>query len=106
MEIWPVLRFRFARWYIFKPKNPNLGKFWRALQWIMFVYFMAICLFYGHLVFLLPFGIFTAIWYISWPFGIFFTVLECCIKKSLATLLRLKVESRGATHGFTCQEIN
>jgi hypothetical protein len=21
---------RVARWYIFKPKNPNLGKFWRA----------------------------------------------------------------------------
>jgi hypothetical protein len=24
---------RVARWYIFKPKNPNLGKFWRALHW-------------------------------------------------------------------------
>jgi hypothetical protein len=22
---------RVARWYIFRPKNPNLGKFWRGL---------------------------------------------------------------------------
>jgi hypothetical protein len=34
---------RVARWFIFKPKNPNLGKFWRALEWNMFVYFMTIC---------------------------------------------------------------
>jgi hypothetical protein len=29
-------------------------------------------IFYGHLSILRPFGIFTAIWYISWPFGICF----------------------------------
>jgi hypothetical protein len=23
---------RVARWYIFVPKNPNLGKFWRAKE--------------------------------------------------------------------------
>jgi hypothetical protein len=34
----------------FQTKNPNLGKFWRALEWKMLVYFMAI-------------------WYILWPFG-------------------------------------
>jgi hypothetical protein len=30
---------RIARWYIFQPK---MGKFWRALEWKMFVYFKAI----------------------------------------------------------------
>jgi hypothetical protein len=25
----------------FQTKNPNLGKFWRVLQWKMLVYFMA-----------------------------------------------------------------
>jgi hypothetical protein len=40
---------RVARWHIFQTKNPNLGKFWRVLQWKMF---------YGHLVY------FTAILYI------------------------------------------
>jgi hypothetical protein len=38
-------------------------------------------MFYGHGVFLM------AIWYICWPFGIFFPVLVCCNKKNLATLL-------------------
>jgi hypothetical protein len=28
--------------FIFKPKIPNMGKFWRALEWKMFVYFMTI----------------------------------------------------------------
>jgi hypothetical protein len=35
---------------------------------------------YGHLVY------FTAIWYISWLFGIFFPVLVCCINNNLAIL--------------------
>jgi hypothetical protein len=35
--------FRVARWFIFKPKTPNLGKFLRALDWKMLTYFMAIC---------------------------------------------------------------
>jgi hypothetical protein len=37
-------------------KNPNLGKFWRVLQWKMMVYFMdtwsllwSFVIFYGHL---------------------------------------------------------
>jgi hypothetical protein len=41
----------------FQTKNPNLGKFWRALEWKMLVYFMVIWdtlrqfgLFYGHLI--------------------------------------------------------
>jgi hypothetical protein len=33
---------RVARWFIFKPKIPILGKFWRALDWKMLIYFMAI----------------------------------------------------------------
>jgi hypothetical protein len=51
-----------------RTKNPDLGKFWRALQWYMLVYFMAICYTYfvyfiGHLVYLKDFMI---IWYILW----------------------------------------
>jgi hypothetical protein len=42
----------------FQTKNPNWGKFWRALEWKMLV-----CIFYGHL------GYFTVLWCILWPFG-------------------------------------
>jgi hypothetical protein len=41
-----------ARWYFFKPKNPN--KFWKDLQWKMLIYFMA----FGSI--LRPFGKFYA----------------------------------------------
>jgi hypothetical protein len=41
----------------FQTKNPNLGKFWNAIDWKMLRYFMAICnifwalgIFYDHLV--------------------------------------------------------
>jgi hypothetical protein len=66
----------------FQTKNPNLGKFWRVLQWKMLVYFMAIWyifrtfgIFYGTLVY------FEVIWYIFTvlvqflPFWYIFTVL-------------------------------
>jgi hypothetical protein len=50
---------------IFKPKNPNLGKVWRALQWKIFLHVMDIWsilrpmgILYGHLVY------FVVIWYI------------------------------------------
>jgi hypothetical protein len=43
----------------FQTKNPNLGKFWRVLQWKLFVYLMSI------LVYLTP------ICQILWPFGMF-----------------------------------
>jgi hypothetical protein len=33
---------RVARWFLFKPKIPHLGKFWRALVWKMVIYFMAL----------------------------------------------------------------
>jgi hypothetical protein len=51
--------------YIFLNQNPNLGKFWRVLQWKILVYFMAIRsilrpigILYGHLVH------FEFLWYI------------------------------------------
>jgi hypothetical protein len=66
----------------FQTKNPNLGKFWRALDWKMFIYFVAIWnilwrfgIVYEHLVH------FVFIWYII-------TVLVSCTNKNLATLLR------------------
>jgi hypothetical protein len=41
----------------FQTENPNLGKFWRVLQWKMLIYFMdtwsilrSFVMFYGHLV--------------------------------------------------------
>jgi hypothetical protein len=61
-------------------KNPNLGKFWRALQWKILAYFVTIWsilrplqIFYGHMVY------FVVIWYISPRFGILY-------QKNLATL--------------------
>jgi hypothetical protein len=63
-----------------RTKNPNLGKFWRALDWTMLIYFMVIWnilqtfgIFYDHLVH------FVFIWYI-FPVWVIFT------KKNLATL--------------------
>jgi hypothetical protein len=32
----------------FLTKNPNLGKFWRAWEWKMLVYFIAFGIFDGH----------------------------------------------------------
>jgi hypothetical protein len=65
----------------FQTKNFNLGKFWWALDWKMFIYFMAIWnilqtfwIFNDHLVH------FVFIWSI-------FPVLVSCAKKNLATLL-------------------
>jgi hypothetical protein len=55
-------QFRVARWFVFKPKNPNLGKFWRALDWkILWLH----GIFYGHL------GYFITVWYILCSFGTF-----------------------------------
>jgi hypothetical protein len=54
----------------FKSKNPNLGNFWRVLQWTRMVYFMDIWsilqpfgILNGHLVY------FVAVWYIFPRFG-------------------------------------
>jgi hypothetical protein len=55
----------------FQTKNPNLGKFWSALDWKMFIYFMATWnilwrfgILYDRLVH------FVFIWYIFSDFGI------------------------------------
>jgi hypothetical protein len=55
----------------FQTKNPNLSKFWKALDWKMLIYFMAIWnilrtygIFYDHL------AQFVFIWYIFFAFGI------------------------------------
>jgi hypothetical protein len=65
----------------FQTKNPNLGKFWSALDGKILIYFMAILnilrvfgIFYKHLVH------FVLVWYI-------FQVLVSCTKKYQATLL-------------------
>jgi hypothetical protein len=64
----------------FRTKNPKLGKFWRAFDWKMLMYYRAfwnilwkIRIFYHHLVLLCS-------------FGTFFRVLISCTKKNLATL--------------------
>jgi hypothetical protein len=38
---------RFARWFILRPKIPNLDIFWRAINWKMLVYFTSICYHFG-----------------------------------------------------------
>jgi hypothetical protein len=65
----------------FQTKDSNLGKYWRASDWKMIMYVMAIWnilwrfgIFYDHLVH------FVLIWYI-------FPVLVSCTKKNLATML-------------------
>jgi hypothetical protein len=65
----------------FQTKNPNLGKLWRVLQRKMLVYFMFLVKFYGHSVYLWPFGMFVG-HFVS------FSVLVYCKKKNLATLSR------------------
>jgi hypothetical protein len=93
----------------FQTKNPNLGKFWRAFELKMLVYFMIFWnilrpfgIFYGHLKYFMAiwnilwsfgifYGYFMAIWYNLWPFGtvcgsflnIFFPFLYVWIKKNL-----------------------
>jgi hypothetical protein len=44
----------------FQAKNPNLGKFWNALEWKMLVYF-------------------KTIWNILWPFGIIYDRLHSTV---------------------------
>jgi hypothetical protein len=57
---------RVARWLIFKPKNLNLGKFCRALDGKMLIYFMAIWNIFWHLWYCMT------IWYSLYSFGTFF----------------------------------
>jgi hypothetical protein len=73
IQIQTAIRARVARWFVFKPKKNNLGKFWRVLPRKTLVYFMTIWsilrhleIFYGHLVY------FVVIWYIFPSFGILY----------------------------------
>jgi hypothetical protein len=78
----------------FQTKNINLGKFWRAIDWKMFMYFMAIWnilqtfwIFYDHLVhFMFIFGPFFRFWYHMprkiwqpWPLFLFSTHKQCSL---------------------------
>jgi hypothetical protein len=56
----------------FQTKNPDLGKFWRVLQF---------GLFYGYLIY------FVVIWYIFMNIWQIFTVWVCCTKKNLTALI-------------------
>jgi hypothetical protein len=61
----------------FQTKNPNLGKFWRAFELKIVVYFMVIRnILRSFGVFLWPFGNVAVIWYIFPRFGIL------CLEKS------------------------
>jgi hypothetical protein len=60
----------------FQTKNTNLGKFLRALDWKMFVYYFI----------LQTDRYFMTIWYILSSFYTFLKVLVSCTKKNLATL--------------------
>jgi hypothetical protein len=79
---------------------PNLGKYWRTLDWKMFIY-----VFYGYLEYLRTFGIFYDHLVQLCSFGTFFSVLVSCTKKNLATLTqwmnvgRCKKLWRGCTIG-------
>jgi hypothetical protein len=71
----------------FYTKNPNLGIFWRALEWKRLVYFMTIQNIFSRLVY------FIAIWYGLWSISIFFPVFGIFgPRKNLATLLRSRQE--------------
>jgi hypothetical protein len=60
----------------FQTKNPNLGKFWRVLEWEGLVYYLAM---------------WNILWVyvILWQFGTFSPVLVYFVKKNLATLTRI-----------------
>jgi hypothetical protein len=55
----------------FRTENPNLGTFWRAMEWKMFCILWSFGIFYGHFV------SFIVVWYILRKFGIFFHNLVC-----------------------------
>jgi hypothetical protein len=72
-----ILSYRVARWYIFKPKNPNLGKKWCALEWKLFAYFMVIW------TILRPFGILYCHLVMLWQLGTFLTVLKYFVSRKI-----------------------
>jgi hypothetical protein len=75
---------------IFSNQNPNLGKFWRVLQWKLLVYLCPFGILYSH------FPYFMVIWYFFWLIGIF-----CPALKNLATLLESTMPASDITPLFT-----
>jgi hypothetical protein len=62
---------RVARWHkYFQTKNPDLVKFWRALEWKMLVCAMAICNLHITAIWYMYFGNLVSIWYIFTRYGI------------------------------------
>jgi hypothetical protein len=109
----------------FQTKNSNLGKFWRALEWKMLVYFMTILsilrpngIVYGSLAHFVviwyafsrfgmlyrekfgPFGIFNAVWCSVWSFGISFPFWYVWTKKNLATLVKGRMQVNAQNNLF------
>jgi hypothetical protein len=81
-----LISIRVARWHAyFQTKNPNLGKFWRVLQFKI----QNFGTFYGHCSILIPFGIFCDHTVYFMVIRNIFPVLVCCTKKNLATLMRM-----------------
>jgi hypothetical protein len=57
----------------FQTKNPNLGIFWRILQWKMLVYFVDIwCILHRFSIFYAHWVYFVVIWYIFFWFGMLY----------------------------------
>jgi hypothetical protein len=95
-----VLYDRVCQMVCFQTKNPNLGKFWRASELKMLVYFMVIWnilwsfgIYYGHLVML-------------WQFGTFSLVSVRCVKKHVATLLHDTIFTDRINPIFCCTTLS
>jgi hypothetical protein len=77
----------------FQTKNPNLGKFWSALEKNMLVYFTVIWnILWSFGIFLWPFGKVVVIWYIFTHFGIHIVtrkIWQPYIQKSVCLPTRL-----------------
>jgi hypothetical protein len=82
----------------FRTKNPDLGKFWRVLQWKVLVYCVSIWSIFGYLV-----GIFSGHLAYLRLIGLSFSVLVCCTNKNLATLIAMcnKAERTVQKSGFS-----
>jgi hypothetical protein len=76
-------------------KNTNLGIFWRNSELKMLVYFISIWNIYCHLVFC------RAIWYILWPFGIFYGRLEILQTFGIFSPFWCAVQKKSGNPGFS-----
>jgi hypothetical protein len=93
IEISPKsLAVRVARWYIFKPKNPSLGKFWRVLEWKRMVYVLVIR------NKLQPFGTYYGQLVIKWKvFGIFSPFCALCFVALFINFIKF-IKRKGTQH--------